>query len=68
MGKLIIDDKSVSFTKSKCKCEFCLDMNNPSFFKVKDNVGKRLLAVIKNIEKREKIKKYQKNQSTELIH
>lgn len=56
MGKLIIDN-SESFTRSRCKCEFCLDMNNTSAFQVKDNLSKRLLGVIKRIEKRERKKK-----------
>jgi len=58
MGKLIIsEDNSESFTRSKCKCDFCLDMNNTSTFQVKDNLSKRLLGVIKRIEKRERKKK-----------
>ena len=57
MGKLIIDDNSAPFTRSKCKCEFCLDMNNTSTFQVKDNLSKRLLGVIKKIEKRESRKR-----------
>lgn len=55
MGKLIIDNTE-KFTKSSCKCTLCSEFNNKSYFVPKNNVEKRLLYVIKNIEKREKRK------------
>lgn len=57
MGKLIINNDDEPFTKSACNCTLCLEMNDESYFIPLSNVEKRLLKVIKKIEKKFKTKK-----------
>jgi hypothetical protein len=58
MGKLIIDkDNSKIFTRSNCKCEFCVSTHNIIDNKwdkyiPKSHLQKRMLNVVKNIEKK----------------
>ena len=58
MGKLIIDkNKSNTFIRSKCRCEFCTSThdivdNKWHKFIPKSYLQKRMLNVVKNIEKK----------------
>ena len=58
MGTLIIDDNSEEFTHSKCTCSFCISthdiLNEWKAFKPKTNLQRRMLNVIKNIERKNK--------------
>ena len=60
MHKLIIDDTSEEFIKSKCTCSFCTSTHQSidewNFFKAKTNLQRRMLNVVKNIERENKIK------------
>jgi len=59
MPKLIISEGE-EFTKSKCTCSFCtethLSVDEWNFFKPKTNLQKRMLNVVKNIERKNKNK------------
>jgi len=56
--KLIIDDNSEEFTHSKCQCSFCISthqiLDEWKCFKPKTNLQKRMVGVIKKIEKKYK--------------
>ena len=60
MPKLIIDDTPEEFTRSKCTCSFCTSthiiLDEWNAFKPKNNLQKRMLNVVKSIERKNKIK------------
>lgn len=68
MGKFLVvsDDIRESFTRSKCTCKVCNEMNDiqdfgwNNFIKNKPkmtSLQKKMIGIIKKIENREKIKK-----------
>lgn len=57
-GKLIVvSDHSEQFCRSNCDCDFCLDMHNSvrewNSFVPKNQLQKRMMQVVANIEARE---------------
>lgn len=55
--KLIIDDTPQKFTRSKCECKFCKETheivdNKWSNYIPKNNLQRRMLKIIKKIEKK----------------
>lgn len=58
MDKKIIEDDKDKFTKSDCKCSFCITTQNSvdewKDFTVKTNLQKRMKEVVSEIEKRSK--------------
>ena len=61
MTKLIIDDTPEEFTKSNCGCSFCtsthLSIDEWNFFKPTTNLQRRMLKVVKKIERKPKTSK-----------
>ena len=60
MPKLIIDDTQQDFTKSRCACSFCTSTHDIidewKKYYPKNNLQKRMLNVVKKIERKNKIK------------
>jgi hypothetical protein len=58
MPKLIIDDTGEEFTHSECDCSFCtsthLSVDEWKAFYPKTNLQKRMLNVVKSIERKNK--------------
>ena len=61
MPKLIIDDTGEEFTKSKCTCSFCTSthiiLDKWNAFKPKTHLQRRMLNVVKSIERKNQISK-----------
>ena len=60
MGKFIVTDDKEKFTKSKCDCKMCKEMDSVNLewsrFKPKNNLQRRMKKVVEKIEKRERMK------------